>query len=183
MLEIAQRKIQDAINHLKGDLAKIRTGRASPSLIEKVSVDVYGGSQRLTIEELGQITVSDPQHLVVSPWDKSIVEEIANGLARANLGVTPVADNDVIRIAISPLTEERRREFIRLMHQTLEKYRVEIRQIRQEEMSELKNKKESGNLSEDDSTRLQKELQQLVDKHIEEIEIIGKNKEEELLQI
>lgn len=183
MLEEAKTRMQKAIEHLRAELAQIRTGRATPALIEKVAVDVYGSSQHLTIEELGQITVPDPQHLVVAPWDKSIVEEIAHGIAKANLGLTPVVDNDLIRLAVPALTEERRQELIKLMHAKIEKYRVEIRQIRQDVVSDLREKKETGELSEDEMARLQKELQEAVDTYIEEIEVLGKHKEEQLHEV
>lgn len=183
MLDTAGQRMQSALDHLKSDLAQIRTGRATPALVEKVMVDVYSGTQKLTIEELGQITAPDPSHLVISPWDKTIIDEISSGIAKANLGISPVVDNDLIRISIPPLTEERRKEFIKLLHQALEKYRVEIRQIRHDQLEELRNQKDDGQISEDDFIRQQKILQQEVDKYIEKIDLMGKNKEEELLQV
>lgn len=183
VIDEAKLKMDNAISHLKSELAQIRTGRATPALIEKVVVDVYGGSQHLTVEELGQILVHDSQHLVVTPWDKSIVEEIAQGLIKANLGFRVVVDNDVIRLTLPSLTEERRKELIKLMHSKLEKYRIEIRQIRQDAREKLKLMKELGELGEDEERRLENELQELHDEYIELIEMAGKAKEEQLLEV
>ncbi len=182
-LDTAKTKMQNAITHLKAELAQIRTGRATPALIEKVAIDVYGGSQRLTIEELGQITVPDPQQLLVTPWDKSIVEEIAQGLFKANLGLNPIVDGDQIRLTVPPLTEERRLELIKLMHTILEKYRIEVRRIRQEVRESLKAAKDAGEIGEDEEKRLENELQKLHDEFMEAIEVAGKAKEEQLLAV
>src|SRR3989344_3431914 len=130
MLDEATQKMQVAIGHLKTELAQIRTGRANVSLVSDISVDAY--DSKLMIKELGQITTPEPTVLLISPWDKSIITNIVGGIAKANIGLNAVVDGDLVRIVIPPLTAERREQFIRQMHTILEKYRVEIRQIRHE---------------------------------------------------
>jgi ribosome recycling factor len=115
-------KMQKALLVLQQDLSTVRTGRAMPSLIENVVVSVYGGAQRLMIKELTTISASDPQTLVLQPFDPSIAGEIQKGIMEANIGLTPSSDGNVIRISIPPLSEERRKELIKLMKQKLENY-------------------------------------------------------------
>lgn len=183
MLDSAEQRMAQAIDHLKGELAQIRTGRATPALLENLAVEVYSGSQRLTIQELGVISAPQAQQLTVSPWDKTIISEIVAGIAAANIGLNPVIDGDLIRINIPHLSEERRKELTRQLHQKLELYRVEIRQVRHEVIEELRNKKNSGEISEDEKKRVEKQLQEMVTEFIEEIDLVGDQKEKELLQV
>ena len=183
MIEKAKLRMQKAIEHLKGELAQIRTGRATPALVENLKVDVYAGSQKLTIKELGAISVPEPQELVVSPWDKTIISEITSGIAAANIGLTPVVDGELIRIKIPPLTNERRKDFIRQLHQKLELYRVEIRQIRHEVLEEIRKKKNSGEISEDEAERSEKQLQETVTEFIEKIDLLGEQKEKDIMSV
>lgn len=180
-LDGAQLKMQDAVSHLKGELAQIRTGRATSALVSDIMVDAY--DSKLMVKELAQISTPEPTVILISPYDKAIITNIVGGITKANIGLNPVVDGDLIRIVIPPLTAERREEFIKQMHQILEKYRVQIRQARHEAREELKGKKESGEISEDEEERLEKELQKLHDEYIESIEVAGKNKEDQLREI
>jgi len=180
-LNSAQLKMQDAVAHLKGELAQIRTGRANSALVSDIICDAY--DSKLMVKELAQITTPEPAVILISPWDKSIITNIVGGITKASVGLNPVVDGEIIRIVIPPLTSERRDEFIKQMHSILEKYRVQVRQIRHETREELKSKKESGEVSEDEELRLEKELQKLHDEYIEAIEVAGKNKEEQLREI
>ena len=180
-LSSAQQKMEDAIAHLKGELAQIRTGRANASLVSDIVCDAY--NSKMMVKELAAITTPEPTVILVSPWDKSIITNIVGGIAKANVGLNPVVDGDLIRIVIPPLTAERREEFIKRMHVILEKYRVEIRQVRHEAREDLKGDKESGVISEDEEKRLEEALQKLHDEYIEAIEVAGSAKEEELRQI
>jgi ribosome recycling factor len=182
-LNQVQQKMIKALEIIRQDLSTLRTGRATPALIENVSVMVYGGTQKLKIMELGTIVTTDPRTLIITPFDISIVEEIQKGLLAANLGLTPVVDAEVIRISIPDLSEERRQEFIKLAKQKLETGKIMIRQIRHELMGDLKRDYEAKVLSEDDRRRLEKDLQELTDKMISEIDELGRRKEEELLAI
>lgn len=177
----ARQKMQDATFHLKGELAQIRTGRANAALVSDISVEVY--ATKMMVKELAQITAPEPHVLLVSPWDKSIITNIVGGISKANVGLNPVVDGDLIRIVIPPLTAERREEFIKQMHSILEKYRVEVRQIRHEAREFLQGEKEGGNIGEDEEKRQMEQLQKLHDEFMEVIEVAGKNKEDELRQV
>jgi len=181
MLDEATQKMQVAIGHLKTELAQIRTGRANVSLVSDISVDAY--DSKLMIKELGQITTPEPTVLLISPWDKSVITNIVGGIAKANIGLNAVVDGDLVRIVIPPLTAERREQFIRQMHTILEKYRVEIRQIRHEFIEKLRGKKQLGEIGEDEEKRQKVEVQKLHDEFIEVIEVAGKVKEKELRQV
>lgn len=180
-LNTARAKMNDALGHLKGEIAQIRTGRASAALVSDIQVDVY--NTKMMVKELAQITAPEATVLLISPWDKSIITNIVGGIAKANVGLNPVVDGDLIRIVIPPLTAERRDQFIRQMHGILEKYKVEIRQVRQEAREYLKSQKEGGQVGEDEEKRQEEQLQKLHDEFIEAIEVAGKNKEEELRQV
>src|SRR3990167_2566052 len=147
-LEEVTGRMQAAIDHLRGELAQIRTGRASSALVSDILVDAY--DSKLMVKELGQITTPEPHVILISPWDKSIITNIVGGIAKANIGLNPVVDGDLIRIVIPALTSERREQIIRQMHLLLEKYRVEIRQIRHEYVEQLRLQKKDGQISEDE---------------------------------
>jgi len=177
----ARAKMQDAIVHLKGELAQIRTGRAAPSLVSDLLVDAYG--TKMMVKELAQITTPEPTVILISPWDKSIITNVVGGITKSNLGLNPVEDGEIIRIAIPPLSSERREQFIKQMHQVLEKYKVEVRQIRHEAVEDIKKKKEAGEIGEDDEQRQKDEVQKLHDGFIEIIQVTGEAKEVELRQV
>lgn len=179
----AKQKMQKVLEVLHADLATLRTGRATPSLVEHLTVNVYGGTQRLKIMELGTIGTLDPQMLVISPFDPSIIEEIQKGILAANVGLTPVVDGKTIRISIPSLSQERREELIRLMKQKLEGGRIQVRQIRHEAMSAVKKQFTDKEISQDDRTRLEKEIQKATDDIMATIEAMRGKKEGELLQI
>lgn len=173
--------MQGALAHLKDELAKIRTGRSNPSLVSDILVEAY--NTKMMVKELAQIMAPEPTVLTVSPWDKSIITNIVGGITKANIGLNPVIDGDLIRIVIPALTVERREQIIRQMHQTLEKYRVEIRQIRHEHIEKLRDKKKSGEIGEDEAKRQEAEIQKIYDQFIEVIEVAGKAKEEQLREV
>lgn len=180
-LNSAQQKMNDAIAHLKSELAQIRTGRANSALVSDIEVDAY--DTKMKVKELGQITTPEANIILIAPWDKSIITNIVGGITKANIGLNPVIDGDIIRIVIPPLTAERREQFIKQMHEILEKYRVEIRQIRHQFLEAAKVDKSSGKISEDDEEREKHEIQKLHDEYIEAIEVAGKNKEEQLREV
>lgn len=171
--------IQKVLDVLKTDLGTIRTGRATPSLVENVVVTVYGGTTKLKVMEVATVGASDPQTLVITPYDQSIIEEIRKGIQEANIGMNPSVDGQVIRISLPPLSKERREELIKLMKHKLENGKVMIRQVRHDAMDTLKKK----DLPEDDQKRLEKEVQKIIDDTTMQIETLGKQKEEELLQL
>lgn len=178
-----QQKMQKVVDLLKDDLSTIRTGRATPSLVENVVVAVYGGSTKLRILELATITASDPQTLLLTPFDASIIGEMQKGIMEANIGMTPTIDGNVIRISIPPLSGERREQLTKLMHQKLENGRIQARQIRHDAMSAIKKQFVEKELSEDEVSRLEKEIQKITDDVTSEIKTMGEKKEEELQQL
>lgn len=189
--------MQKAIDHFKIEIASIRTGRAVPALIENIICNAYGGTTRLTVKELGTITSSDAQTLVVQPYDQSVVGEIRQGILAANVGLTPVIDNNIIRISVPALTTERRAEYAKLLHQKMEEGRISLRNIRQEKMRDIKELFEgnptsprriggprgAGKISEDEKFRAEEELQKITDQFIDLIDETGKKKEAEIMAV
>lgn len=180
-LNQVRQKMADAVVRLKTELTQIRTGRANSSLVSDIMVDAY--DSKMMVKELANITAPEPHVILISPWDKSIITNIAAGITKANIGINPVIDSDLIKISIPPLTAERREEFIKQMHQTLEKFKVQIRQIRHEFVEQVKKQKTEGDISEDDSVRQQEEIQKVHDEFMDAIDVAGRAKEEELREI
>ena len=176
-------KMQAALDALSADLAGIRTGRASPALVENIVVPAYGGTQRLKIVELASITAPDPSQIVISPWDKSIIGDIKKGMLEANIGMNPNIDGEIIRVVMPPLTTEDREKYIKLLGQKLEAGRVMIRQIRADAMHDIKKKFEEKVITEDEKFGDEKKLQELTDSFVAKTEEIGEKKKAELMQI
>jgi ribosome recycling factor len=175
--------MQKVLEVLKTDLSSVRVGKASPNLVENIVVAAYSGTQRLKIVELAQIGTTDTQTIVITPYDGSIIGEIHKAIMDGNMGFTPVIDGPIIRIAIPPLSEERRAQLVALVSQKLEGGKIQVRQMRHDAMNEVKKELNAKAISEDDSIRLEKEIQKLTDDTILEIEALGKKKEEELMEI
>jgi len=180
LAEDTKKKIDKVLDILKGDLDTIRTGRATPSLVENIVISAYGGTAKLKVLELATISSLDTSTLVITPFDPSIINEIQKGIEAANAGFTPTIDGNLIRISIPPLSQERREELIKAMRHKLENGKIMVRQVRHEAMEDIKKEYEG---SEDDISRHEKEVQKLVDDTVETIESWGKQKEQELLQI
>lgn len=176
-------RMQRAVEFTRGEIATIRTGRANPAIVENIVINAYGGTAKLRVVELATISVVEAHQLVISPYDQSIAGDIRRDLEAANLGVNPVLDNGVIRMTFPPLTEERRLEYVKMLHGRLEDGRVKIRQIRHEKMSEFKRLFEEGTLPEDDRHGLEEDLQELTDKMMGAIEEMGKVKQAELMKV
>ena len=181
--EMFNEHMQKVVDVIKVDLSTIRVGKATPALVENVVINAYGGTQKLKVVELAQIHAQDPQTLVITPYDSSIIGEINKGIMESNTGLTPVVDGQLIRISIPPLSEERRQQLVGLVSQKLEGGRVQIRQVRHEAMEEIKKQFGAKEIGEDDKERFEKEIQKLTDEKIAEIDSLGKQKEEELMAI
>lgn len=179
----ATENMKRVLEVIKTDLSSVRAGKATPSLVENIVINAYGGTQKLKVVELAQIHSQDNQTLVITPYDASIIGEINKGILEGNTGLTPVIDGPLIRISIPPLSEERRKDLVSLVNQKLEGGRIQVRQVRHDAMNDLKKEFNNKTLSEDDLMRLEKEIQRLTDETILEIDNLGKRKEEELLQI
>lgn len=176
-------KMQQILDLVNSDIGGIRTGRATPALVEDIAVLVYGGQQKLKIQELATISAPDPQTIVIDPWDKSIIGEIRQGILAANVGMNPSIDGELIRINFPPLTTEDREKYVKLLSTKLENGRIMIRQIRGDGMKDIKEKFEAKELSEDDKFLQEKTLQGITDEFVGKIEELGEHKKAELLQI
>lgn len=180
-LQEVNQRIQGTLDHLKRELASIRAGRANPTFIEEIPVNVYGS--RMKLLEVGTISAPQPNLLIVQVWDATIVQDIVKAIQEAALGLNPSYEGQMIRLSIPPLTTERREEFIKLVRQKMEQARVEIRQIRQSAREEWEKEEEEGEFGEDEMERRGKLLQEQINKTSEQIEEIGKSKEEELREV
>ncbi len=176
-------KFQKVIEILTSDIAGIRTGRATPALVENIIVPAYGGTQRLKIVELASITAPDPSQIIINPWDKSIIGDIKKGILEANIGMNPSVDGEILRIIIPPLTTEDREKYVKILSGKLENGKVMIRQVRADEMHDIKKKFEAKEITEDENFAQEKKLQELTDHFVTRIEEIGEKKKSELLQI
>jgi ribosome recycling factor len=177
----AEGRMKKAIEALQRELATIRTGRASPALVDRVEVDYYGAMTPLN--QLAGVSAPEPRLLVIQPWDKGSIGAIERAIRTADLGVNPSNDGDLIRIAIPPLTEERRRELVKVVRSRVEDGRVAIRNIRRDSISQVKELMQEKMISEDDERRAEQEIQELTDKYVAQAESIGKEKEEDVLEV
>lgn len=183
LLSQTRDRMKKAFEVTQTDLSSVRSGRATPALVENIVISAYGGSQKLKVMEMATITTMDAKALVISPWDPSIITDIEKGILEANIGLTPVIDGEIIRISIPPLSEERRQEYIKLARAKLEAGRIMIRQIRHEAMRDLKKAEVEGDIREDERKHGEKKVQELTDEMIAEIDALGERKEQELLQV
>jgi len=177
----AKDKMNRSAESLKIELASIRTGRASPGLVEHVKVDYAGVPTPL--KSLASIATPEARLLVIQPWDKSVIVSIEKAILRSDLGLTPTSDGSIIRINVPPLSEERRRELVKLVHKRVEERRVTVRNLRREAMDELKGLEKNKEISEDQHHRALEQLQKITNGAIHLSEEIGKGKEAELEEI
>lgn len=178
VLTEASIKIQDTTDHLKMELSAIRAGRANPSLVENITVNVYGGQMKLN--EVGTISAPQPSLLTIQIWDASVVHDIQKALQEANLGLNPSVEGQTIRLPIPPLTEERRIEFVKIAQKRGEDAKIAIRQIRADERNAWIKLREGSEIGEDEFGRREKLLQDLIDRQVSFIEELVKQKETEL---
>jgi ribosome recycling factor len=176
-------KMQKVLDLVVTDMASIRTGRATPVLIEDLEVAVYGGQQKMKVNELGTIHTQDSRTIVIEPWDKSIGGEIRQGILAANIGLNPVIDGDIIRISLPPLTTEDREKYVKLLGSKLENGRVMIRQIRGDIMKDIKKTFEDKDITEDEKFNQEKRLQEITDEFVGKIDEAGEGKKSEILQL
>jgi len=180
-LKDAGHKMEAAVSHLKEDLAGIRTGRASASVLNRVTVEYYGTP--VPLNQLASITVPEPRLLAVTPFDKGALGSIEKAIQSSDLGITPSNDGQVIRLAFPPLTEERRKELVKQVHHRAEEARVAVRNVRRHAKEEMEKLEREGGISEDDLVRGEKELQKVTDRFVGEIDEIQGHKEQELMEV
>ena len=180
-LKDAEVRMTKAVKVLREDLNAIRTGRASPSLVERFLVDYYGTPTPLN--QLAAISVPEPRLLVIRPWDPSVLDEIEKAILKSELGLTPNNDGAVIRLSIPRLTEERRHELSKLVGRRVEEGRIAIRNIRRDAQEELRTMEKEKLITEDELFNARKKLQDLHDKYIAQMDEIGKAKQQEILEV
>ena len=177
----AETRMKGAIQALEEDLSGIRTGRASPALVERLQVEYYGAPTPLV--QLANISVPEPRALMIRPFDATSLKAIERGILASDLGLTPNNDGKVIRLNLPPLTEERRRDLVKMVHNRLEDSRVAVRNIRRDLMKDLREFEKEKLISEDDLEKAEEELQKLTDKFIEQIDDTGYHKEKEIMEV
>lgn len=174
-------RMKKTINVLKSELATLRAGRATPSLVDKINVDYYGVSTPLN--QLANISAPEPRLLVIQPWDPKSIGDIEKAILKSDLGVTPNNDGKVIRLVIPQLTEERRRELVKVVSKKSEECKISIRNIRREINDILKTMEKDSEISEDEFHRAQEEVQKITDSQIKDVDEVFKSKESEIMEV
>lgn len=177
----AEERMKKAVEALQNEFNTLRTGRASPALFDKIRVEYYGNPTPLN--QVATISAPEARLVVIQPWDKSIIGDIEKAIQKSELSVNPSNDGKVIRISIPPLTEERRKEFVKIAKNMAEQSRVSIRNTRRDANDELKNAEKDGTISEDDLKRAEDEVQKLTDSYVAQVNDKLEEKEEEILEI
>jgi ribosome recycling factor len=181
MLKDAENRMHGAIQSLTDDLATIRTGRASPALVEKLPIEYYGNPTPLM--QLATISVPEPRSLMIKPFDQSTLKEIERAIQASDLGLNPNSDGKVIHLNLPPLNEERRRSLVKQVHGRLEEARIAIRNIRRDVHNDMREYEKEKLISEDDLKRGEDELQKLTDRYVEEVGGHGQKKEKEIMEV
>lgn len=181
LLADGKERMGKSVESVKGEMASVRTGRASPHLLDRIVVDYYGTETPLN--QLANIATTDARLLTLTPYDKSSIPAIEKAILEADVGLTPNNDGSVVRLQVPELTEERRKEMVRIVHSVAEEGRVAVRNIRRDVMSDLRELKDEGEVGEDDEHRAETELQKVTDAAVAEIDALMKGKEEEILKV
>ena len=181
VISSARGKFEKVIEIVTGDLATIRTGRAKPDLVSNLDVIAYG--QKMKLYELANITAPDTSLITITPWDKGVIKDIEKAINDSHMQLSPNVSGDMIRVPIPALTEERRKDFVKLLHQKMESGRVLVRQVRGEVKEEIDKSENTSGVSEDDTKRMLEDLQKMTDEYMGKVDEMGKKKEEEILSI
>jgi ribosome recycling factor len=181
VLQELRERMGRSVEALQEDLMGIRTGRASPALVEKLPIEYYGTMTPLN--QMASIAAPEPRLLVIKPWDPSALADIERAILKSDLGLTPMNDGKLIRLNVPRLTEERRRELVKLVSRRVEEGRIAVRNLRRDALQDLKEFEKEKMISEDEFFRGKDDVQDLTDEFIEEIDAIGKRKEEELMEV
>jgi ribosome recycling factor len=177
----AQVRMSKCVATFQADMKKLRTGRAHPSLIEHLKVDYYGSE--VPLSQVASINVEEGRTLVIAPWEKNVVQAIEKAIHKSDLGLNPVTAGTIIRVPMPPLTEERRREVVKVARQDAENARVAVRNVRRDVMNDIKDALKEKLISQDDERRAETEVQKLTDKHIADVEQFLASKEKEIMQV
>jgi ribosome recycling factor len=180
-LSSADHKMARAVEAMERDFQGIRTGRASTALVERLNVDYYG--TQTPLNQLAGISVPESHQIVIQPWDRAVLGAIEKAIQKSDIGLVPNVDGTVVRLNIPPLTEDRRKDLVRVVHKRMEDARVEIRNIRRDAADELKKEERDGNVGADDAHRQLESLQKTTDRFIGEVDRLGGAKEQEVLEV
>lgn len=181
VIKEAEERMKKYVSETKNAFNTLRTGRATPALLEKIFVDYYGAPT--PINQLANITVPEARLIIIQPWDKSVLPEIEKAIMKSDLGINPTSDGEVVRLAIPSLTEERRLELVKIVKKKAEDGRVAVRNVRREANDEIKSAQKEGLISEDELKKAQERVQKLTDKYIKEIDMLLAEKEKDVIQI
>jgi ribosome recycling factor len=180
VFEETKERMTKSIVALKNELKRIRTGRASASLLDGIRVDYYGTPT--PINQMASVSVPESRLITIQPWDTTVIKDIEKAILKSDLGLTPTSDGKLIRLAIPPLTEERRKDLVKAVHKVAEEYKVAVRNIRRDSNDLLKGFKKDGDISEDQAFKAQDKVQEITDGFIEKVDLIFKDKEKEILE-
>ncbi|RQV98788.1 ribosome recycling factor [bacterium] len=181
ILKDAESRMNSAVEALHDDLRRIRTGRATPALVEGIEVEYYGMSTRMN--QLATISIPEPRQIMIRPFDASTVDTIFKAIQKSDLGITPNSDGKVIRLNLPPLTEERRRDLVKVVHKRVEDGRIAVRNVRRDCIKDMKDFEKEKLISEDDLKRGEEELQEITDQFIEKMKEVGDEKEAEIMEV
>jgi ribosome recycling factor len=181
VLSAAEHKMARAVEAMERDFQGIRTGRASTSLVERIHVDYYG--TQTPLNQLAGISVPEAHQIVIQPWDRAVLGAIEKAIIKSDIGLNPQVDGTVVRLNIPPLTEERRKDIVRVVHKRMEEARVEIRNLRREAADALKREERDGDVGADEAHRQHDQVQKLTDRFIADVDRLGGAKEEEVLAV
>lgn len=172
--------LDKTLEYLKGEIGKLRVGRATPAMVEDIEIECY--DQKMSLKEVANISIQ-PRLIIVQPWDKKILENIEKGISKFSSGLTPTVDGEIIRINIPQLSEERRKELIKILNEKTEEARISIRHKREEAWKEIQELERKGEIREDDKFRGKDELQKIIDDYNKQVEELKKNKESDILTV
>lgn len=181
IIKDTEQRMAKAVESAQHDFSTIRTGRANPVVLEGVMVDYYGS--KMPINQLAGVSAPEPRLLVIAPWDKGAISAIEKAIMNSDVGMTPQSDGNVIRLQVPYLTEERRKDLIKILHKKTEEHKVAVRNIRRDANEHLKDLEKKHEISEDDNKRTQEQVQKLTDKYIEKIDDLAAAKQAELLEV
>ena len=181
LLVDAEERMKKALESVRHESMSVRTGKASPGLLDSVKVEAYGS--HVPLQQVGSVTAPEPRLLVVQPWDKSLIKAITRGINEANLGLQPNDDGQIVRIPVPALTEERRKDLVKLISKFAEEGRVHLRQVRHDMLKEIKDGEKDGGIPADDAKHLQNDAQKLTDKYVALIDELVKKKTAEVMEV
>jgi len=173
-------RMRQAIEATKREYATIRTGRANPAVLDRVTVEYYG--QKVPVKQVATVSVPEPRQLMITPWDKAMVKPIVDAITSSDLSLNPTTDGNVIRVPLPQLTTQRRQELVKLVNRQAEGCRVAVRTVRRETIEKLRVMQKSGSISEDDLHRFQEQVQKITDAHIEQVDQLDKTKAREIME-